>query len=287
VLAGVAVLLLAGWTALVVAGALRSDPGALVQLALGPGVGFVLVAMSPHWRHQYASRWMGAATAVAMGFLAISLVIVCLGMIPWSDAPNWGIWGAPPLEEASKALAAFALVWLIPWRQRSPSSRAHWVGCGLMIGIVYAGLEDLQDPAIFMFRALFDRTMSLVHHACFTGITMAGIACLVGGHPGWKRRLAGLVLAVSGVVLHAVNNAWIARLHTWLLFRVDHLPEVVTSEQFFGAPHHDALWYAVGLTWGALVLTLLFGAWRLLQLRSGTSGSGHDPAGTTATALDA
>jgi hypothetical protein len=178
---------------------------------------------------------------------------------------------AGPFEEALKLAAALALARTTLWASERPS---RIVILAVAVGLGCAGIETSFKLPTFHHRAVFNRWCSLFNHAAWTGIAASGFV-LARHLRHWTRWALPLLTFSAGAGAHIVNNRYLKVIHGWLLVHVDPLPEIMRSEQWFGAPHYDSLWLLVKggstLVWIGLLFLLVFRIHHLAETREARS----------------
>ncbi len=172
---------------------------------------------------------------------------------------------AGPVEEALKLVAALVLARATLWASERPT---RLVILAIAVGLGCAGIETITKLPTFHPRAVFNRWCSLFNHAAYTGIAASGF--VLASYLRHRIRWVLPILTFSaGAGAHIVNNRYLKVIHGWLLAHVDPLPPIMTSEQWFGAPHYDTLWVLVKggstLIWVGLLVLLIFRIHHLAQ----------------------
>ena len=219
---------------------------AAVLVFVGPG----LLAVRPWWRR--GDPLAALSLAVPAGILLVA--VVCYGLVPVGPALRW--WLVLPLA------AALALVVFRAPRSRESAAPSPWwpaaVACGLMAGVVVAGLAGYDAPRgdaanhAFMVRRLAEVRTVAQDDVFAAPVGGPGFVYLMGWHAG-----AALVAQLSAVAPYLV--AWVLPLLCLALLPV----ALIGLWRRCGVPAPAAVWGAVlvaanrsfpagAMQWGAL-----------------------------------
>lgn len=248
-----------------------TDEVSLARLAIGPLLSCVVVCLLPGGRQlRLRDRLLFVLFALGASLLAYE-VAIHLGTVTLSAEEKLGRALAGPYEEGLKLLAVVLLARVTPWATRRPE---RLVILAIAVGMCIAGVETLGKLPTLHPRAVFNRVGSLLDHASYTGIAVSGfvIARYLRGRVRW---VVPFLTSGLGITAHIVNNRGLRVIHGRLLEHVDPLPRVMTSEQWFGAPHYDELWILVS---GGFTLVCA-GMLALLVLRIRALAGTREPRG--------
>ena len=215
---------------------------------------------------RFIGRLAFAALALGAGALVYKVVLEAGGFI--SEHGDDTVRATACLrEEGTKLLAALVLARSTTWAQGWPT---RLVLIGMATGLCFGGFENIAYLTSTSWSVLLNRSMVLVDHAAFTGLAISGVVLAQYLRSRFRYTLPLLTFGAA-VAIHTAHNHAIRPIHAWLLVRIDDLPEVMTSEQWFGAPHYDELMSAVGagmMLPGLVLIALMIGIiHRLAQTR--------------------
>jgi PrsW family intramembrane metalloprotease len=244
--------------------ALDDDPMFRWRFIIGPLLSFSLVAALPPFRGE------GLRARLHLVLMAAFIVIwVCyagglLSRVARPDEYSLYLGLAGPREEGLKILAVLFLAWTTTRAKGWPT---RLILLGFAVGIAFSGIESAWPDKLPTLhpRGVFDRIVSNAKHGLYTAIAVSGFSIAAYLRTRW-RFLVPLITFFAGAGAHAANNLFVRRVQSHLLFTVNDLPEVMTSEQYFNAPYYDALHYAVIGTF-TLLLTLILAALIALTFR--------------------
>jgi len=253
-----------GYTIMAISGNPSVTP---LKLALGPGLAGFVVTWLPGSHQKGLWRRIGFAMLVmGTAFVAMQAMFMIARIAPDTSERLHGVL-AGPSEEGVKLLAMLLLAQASSWGNGHPK---RMVILAVAVAIAFAGIENIGYLSAYTPRVLFNRSLSVVGHVTCTGIAVSGFA-IAQFTSGFRRYLIPIVTFCLGAGIHAFSNRFTRTIHGNLLAHVDPLPEVMTREQWFGAPHYDELWLLVAggfaVVWISVFVLLLIRIHRLAQTR--------------------
>ncbi len=218
-----------------------TDEVTLARLAIGPLLSCAVICLLPGGRG-LGPRGRILFVLFSMGAAILAYeVAIHLGKVTLDADEKLRYALAGPFEEGLKMLAVLLLARVTPWGRKHPE---RLVILAIAVGMCAAGLETVGKLPTFHPRGVFNRLGSLFDHASYTGIAVSGFV-LARYLRGAARWIVPVLTFGGGMGAHIVNNRCLRVIHGKLLGHVDPLPNVMTSEQWFGAPHYDELWVLV------------------------------------------
>lgn len=223
------------------------------QLFLGPVfAGFLVLLLPGNTGRWLFGRLAFSLLAVGAGALAYKGILEAGGTISHLSEEHFRF-STGLREEGVKLLAAMVLARASTWARDWPN---RLVIIGIASGFCFGGFENIQYLSTTSALNLFNRSSSLVAHASLTGLAISGAVAAQYLRCRGRWILPALTFCAA-VASHEAHNHWVRPVHAWLLVRVDNLPEVMTSEQWFGAPHYDELMILVNGSSRLPVIALL------------------------------
>ena len=211
------------------------------RLLLGPVfVGLLLTLFPGNTRQRLRDRLVFTLLAIGAGSAMYTAVIHAGRTISFAGDDMLRL-TAGPREEGIKLLGALLLVSACSWARGWPN---RLVILGMAAGLSFGGFENIQYLGRIDGGVLFHRSMALVVHTTLAGFALSGVvlARYLRSPARWllPPTTYGIAVAVHMAHLYAIKP-----IHAWFLVRVDDLPQVMTSEQWFGAPHYNELMFLV------------------------------------------
>lgn len=245
---------------------------------LGPVLSFALIAALPPFRGESLGcrAHFLLMVAFAVPFANHAATLLARALDPSSEQLALALAG--PREEALKLLAVFFLAWST---RRAAGWPSRLVALGFAVGIAFSGIESasLAKLPTLHERAVFNRILANADHGLCTGVAVSGFAMVPYLRSRW-RLLIPLGTFVLGASFHAIHNTQLKLIHGHLLRAVNDLPDVMTSEQWFNAPHYGTIHYGVSLGYAllvALILAALIATTFRLARRSGWTPQSVEP----------
>lgn len=237
------------------------------RLLLGPLFGAALAASLPgNPRNGRLDRIVFTLLAMGAGVLVYELVL-WTGRLPADQSEMIRRVLSGPREESLKLIGALVLARGANWARGWPN---RLVILSVAVALCFAGLENLDFLPTLKARVLFTRSTAIVAHISFTGIAMSGLvmAQYIRSPLRW---CLPVVTTAAGMAAHSFHNLFLRIIHGNLLAHVDTLPPVMTSQQWFGAPHYDELMVLVNggyvLCWLGILVLMVIRIHRLAQTR--------------------